>query len=168
MTGDEEKCRAAGMDDYLSKPIDRVKLEICLQRLLSSDGSAGAAHAIEAAHPRAPVLVHDPVEWGALLQSIDGDEGFARDLVDAYILTGDRELAAIVLALHTGDAVSLRESAHTLKGASANLRASAATSAAALLESAAGLGESAQIPALAENLTTEVRRTIEYLRSAVG
>jgi CheY-like chemotaxis protein len=31
----EEKCRAAGMDDYLSKPIDRAKLEACLARFLS-------------------------------------------------------------------------------------------------------------------------------------
>jgi CheY-like chemotaxis protein len=175
MKGDKEKCRAAGMDDYLSKPIDRVKLEVCLEHLLPSTGSTGLTLAItdapavvESALEHAPVQLHHPVDWEALLESLDGDHEFARDLADAFIGTGDRELAAIAAALGTGDATALRQSAHTLKGASANLRASAATSAAAQLESAADLGESAQIPALAENLTTEVRRMTAYLRSKMG
>jgi HPt (histidine-containing phosphotransfer) domain-containing protein len=108
-----------------------------------------------------------PVDWEALLESIDGDKAFARGLVDAFIGTGDRELEAIATALATGDAATLRLASHTLKGASANLRASAATSAAAQLEAAAGSGESTEIPALAKNLTAEVNRTIAYLRSRV-
>jgi HPt (histidine-containing phosphotransfer) domain-containing protein len=114
------------------------------------------------------VQPHHPVDWEALLESLDGDQEFARDLADAFIGTGDRELAAIAAALGTGDAAALRESAHALKGASANLRGSAATSAAAQLEAAARLGKSAQIPALAENLTSEVRRMTAYLRSKLG
>ncbi len=175
MKGDEEKCRAAGMDDYLSKPIDRAKLEACLEHLLPSIGSTGLTLAIkeapvvaESAPQHTPVQPHHPVDWDALLESIDGDQDFARDLADAFIGTGDRELAAIAAALGTGDAAALRESAHALKGASANLRASAATSAAAQLESAAGMGTSPQIPALAEKLTTEVKRMTAYLRSKVG
>jgi len=41
MKGDEEKCRAAGMDDYLTKPIDRVKLEACVDALMVGTGSTG-------------------------------------------------------------------------------------------------------------------------------
>ena len=165
MKGDEEKCRAAGMDDYLPKPIDRLKLEICLERLLTGGGSAAPMLEVKEGDPG---FTQDPVEWQALLESIDGDRGFARDLVDAFIGSADRELTTIAAALHAGDTATLREAAHTLKGASSNLRAPAATSAAALLESAAGSGKSAQIPTLADNLNTEVRRTIAYLKSAVG
>jgi CheY-like chemotaxis protein len=175
MKGDEEKCRAAGMDDYLSKPIDRARLENCLEHLLPNTGSTGltlaikeATVAVESAPRSAPMHLHHPVDWEALLDSIDGDREFARDLADAFIGTGDRELAAIAAALGRGDAAALRESAHALKGASANLRAAAATSAAAQLESAARLGKSAQLPALAATLTTEVRRMTAYLRSKVS
>jgi signal transduction histidine kinase/CheY-like chemotaxis protein len=167
MKGDEEKCRAAGMDEYLSKPIDRVKLDACLQGLLPSTSSTGSTLAIQETSGAFESAQH-PVDWQALLASMEGDESFVRDLLDAFITTGDRELAAIATALRTGDADSLRESAHTLKGASANMRASAVTAAAAELESAAGSGASAQIPSLAKSLATEVGRATEYLRSMVG
>ena len=108
------------------------------------------------------------VDWDALLDSIDGDTGFARELVGAFVGTADRELAAIAAALGTGDAATLRESAHTLKGTSANLRASAAAAAAAQLETAARTGQTAQVSALADKLTAEVRGAIVYLKTKVG
>ena len=103
-----------------------------------------------------------------MLESIDGDEKFARDLADAFVETGTRELAAISTALGAGDAAALRSSAHTIKGASANLRAPAVVAAAAQLESAAGLGENPQTAALAEKLAAEVTKMTAYLQSKVG
>ncbi len=38
MKGDDEKCRAAGMTDYLTKPLDRNKLQACLERHLGKLG----------------------------------------------------------------------------------------------------------------------------------
>ena len=169
MKGDEEECRAAGMDEYLTKPIDRVKFDACLSRLLPGTGSTGLTLAIKeppiAAEAEQP---HTPVDWEVLLESIDGDKEFARELLGALIGTADRELAAIAAALSSGDAATIRESAHSLKSASANLRAAPAMAAAAQLEAAADRGESAQITVLAEKLTMEVKGAIEYFKSKVG
>jgi signal transduction histidine kinase/DNA-binding response OmpR family regulator len=166
MRGDEEKCLAAGMDEYLSKPIDRVKLDACLQKLLPSTISTGSILAIQETFAARGSAGH-PVDWPALLASVEGDEAFVCDLVDAFVTTGNQELAAIATALRTGDTDSLRQSAHTLKGASANMRASAVTAAAAELESAADSSAGTRIPPLVDKLAMEIERAIEYLMSTV-
>jgi CheY-like chemotaxis protein len=191
MKGDDEKCRAAGMDDYLTKPIDRAKLDACLERFLANTGATASMRALkdasfgtgaaqesmaasgESGRVFAKIAAEgnssaDSVDWVALLASVDGDEGFARELVGLFIASGDQALAAIAVALGKGDYTTVRESAHALKGATANLRASAATTAAAQLESAAGSENCAQVPALAEKLKTEIKRTVEYLKSKVA
>ena len=167
MKGDEEKCRAAGMDEYLSKPIDRVKLDAWLQGLLPGTSSSATMLAIQQTSG-ALDSVKQPVDWQALLASIESDDAFLRDLIDAFITTGDQELAAIAMALRMGDAESLRESAHKLKGAAASMWASAATAAAAELESAAGSGVNAATATLVDKLAAAVVGAMEYLRSMAG
>ena len=54
--------------------------------------------------PGAPVPPQYSIDWDALLDSIDGDAGFARDLTGAFIDVADRELARIAAALNAGDA----------------------------------------------------------------
>jgi two-component system sensor histidine kinase/response regulator len=168
MKGAEEKCRAAGMDDYLTKPIDRAKLEACLDLHLLSTGTTGSMPALKST----PTGIDDPspppVDWDALLAFIDGDGAFVRELAESFIGTGDKALAVIAAALSTGDSAMMRDAAHSLKGASAKLRAMEATSAAAELEEAAILGKANEVRMLAERLATEVRRTIEYLRTKVA
>jgi CheY-like chemotaxis protein len=191
MKGADEKCRAAGMDDYLTKPIDRAKLDAYLDHFLPSTGSTGSMQALKDAALGTKTAKEsvgesggsghvlgketakansfgDPVDWKGLLESIDGDEGFARELVDVFIASGDQALAAIAAALGKGDYATVRASAHALKGASTNLRASALSPAAAQLEAAALSGDSAELPGLAEKLRTEFKRTIEYLQSKVA
>ena len=109
MKGAEEKCRAAGMDDYLTKPIDRAKLEACLDQHLLSTGTTGSMPALESTQTllsRRPVIENPPappVDWDALLAFIDGDVAFARELAESFVGIGEKALAVIAAALSTGD-----------------------------------------------------------------
>jgi CheY-like chemotaxis protein/HPt (histidine-containing phosphotransfer) domain-containing protein len=166
MKGDDEKCREAGMTDYLTKPLDRVKLQACLERHLGKlGGEAPAAGAEPAAEVRADAA---PVDWTAFLKSMDGDETLARELVDLFIESGDETLAAILNALGSQDYAAVGEQAHSLKGASANLRATATAQAAARLEAAAKARDIPQIDTLTAALKTEVSRTIDFLRTKIA
>jgi CheY-like chemotaxis protein/HPt (histidine-containing phosphotransfer) domain-containing protein len=166
MKGDDEKCREAGMTDYLTKPLDRARLLACLERHLGKLGGDGPTdtHLTLLEAPPAPA----PVDWKEFMQSMDGDETLARELVDLFIESGDETLAAIVSALGMRDYVAVSEQAHSLKGASANLRAATTAAVAAKLETAARQGDTPQIDTLATALRSEVTRTIEYLRTKVA
>jgi two-component system, sensor histidine kinase and response regulator len=167
MKGDDDKCKAAGMDDYLTKPLDRAKLTACLERHLGGKMSAGGAQdAVDVGADGA--TINAPVDWKEFMRSMDGDESLARELVDLFIQSGDESLAAIVDALDMNDYAAVSQQAHSLKGASANLRATATATVAAKLEAAARSGDAPQIDTLTSALKTEVTRTIEYLRNKVA
>jgi two-component system sensor histidine kinase/response regulator len=182
MKGDEDKCRAAGMDDYLTKPIDRVKLEACVDALTVFTGSTGTVpvlnSAAEAVLAEKSVVgaasgaqrwdSEGPVNEKAFVALVDGDWDFARGLVESFADTGNAVLATVRTAVAAGDFLALSEAAHVIKGASANLFASAVVVEARRLEDAAKLGDVAEIMKSAERVSIEVAKAVEYLRARTG
>jgi CheY-like chemotaxis protein len=179
MKGDEEKCRAAGMDDYLTKPIDRVKLEACVNALMVGTGSTGTAPALnsvgvaamaektaaEAASGAQGQNSEGPVNAEALAALVDGDWLFARGLVQSFTDTANAALATIGIAVAARDWLTLSEAAHVIKGAGANLFATAAAAEAGQLEDAAKLGDGWEIETCVERLRIEVAKAVEYFRA---
>jgi signal transduction histidine kinase/CheY-like chemotaxis protein len=165
MKGDDIRCREAGMDDYLTKPLDRAKLVACLERILGplAKPSGPAEEAKMPTEDTQPA----PVDWTALMTSIDGDQEIAVELVQLFITSGDEQLANIVAAVAKGDYATIGAQAHSLKGASANLQARLACEAAARLEAAAR-ARSPEVSNLAQELGAEVTRAMQFLRSKVA
>jgi CheY-like chemotaxis protein len=167
MKGANAQCTASGMDDYLSKPIDRAQLELHLEHWLLKDenGERRKMDSSAAEHPR---LMDSPVDWLALLSGTDQDEGFARELATLFIDNSTSNIDVIVAALESGDYGQLGDKAHELKGASANLQAARTAEAAERLEAAAKLGDADQIKELADELRQEIDRTVVFLRAKVS
>jgi CheY-like chemotaxis protein/HPt (histidine-containing phosphotransfer) domain-containing protein len=155
MKGAERNCRDAGMDDYLTKPLDRALLGEAVERHLAR--TCPGSNIMEGKD--------SPVDWEQLMTTMDGDQESAQELVRLFIDSGDATLRDISAALGRGDLAAVGYAAHSFKGSSASIRARSASAAAAQLEEAARAGATDRIPQLEEQLQREAHRAMEYLRA---
>ncbi len=133
MEGDRERCLAAGMDDYLSKPLRSADLDATLERWIDVHGPT----------------VMDRSLLAALARDV-GDPSIADEICDLFL----NELGPRVEAIHgAADPEALRVAAHTLKGSAANVGAVALSGAAAEIELLAARGELAPLTRLDEAVT---------------
>jgi HPt (histidine-containing phosphotransfer) domain-containing protein len=151
MDGDREMCLAAGMDDYITKPVRLEAIAAVLERWagrpVPDEPEAGAVG------PAPGGALPDPLDQAQieLLSSLDDGEGAVlREIIDQYLAQTVEGRGDLVRAIGQGDAQALERAAHKLRGASANVGAVVlaeicseleAQGRAARLEGAAGLVE---------------------------
>ncbi len=139
-----ESCIAAGMDDYLSKPVKADQLESTLNRLLGgtpTDASLGQVAGEPGRAEGEGVLDAAQVQDLRELAAATGDPDFFRDLVDQYLDQAASQLAELREAGAQRDAIVLKAIAHSLKGASATIGATEVASECVALEEAAARGD---------------------------
>ena len=167
LVGDREKCIAAGMDDYLSKPVKDQELEEILNRLVFGiDG--GAPQPV----PRTALpLTHAngvlDLEQFHQLRDLAGDgdnSDFLRNLVEQYLQEAACQLAELRRVTQGGEPKAVRTAAHGLKGSSATMGAKSVADACQALELLAGEGEMPAPEAL-ERISAELERAAAALRS---
>ncbi|HOX44902.1 MAG TPA: ATP-binding protein [Myxococcota bacterium] len=135
MSGDRERCLAAGMNDYVAKPIEPRQLEAAVRRQLGPGlGLAGGTLAVQPGG--APVF-----DRQAVLARLGGDQGTLRELAELFMSTAPGLLEDLRLALAADDLGQVARRAHTLKGACAALGAASMLAATEVLEQAARDGE---------------------------
>jgi len=127
MKGDRERCLAAGMDAYTSKPIRIRELEQAIAELINSPSSAKVP--VSKAEQTDGVIDH-----AALVAGVDGNRRLLREIVRLFLADCPQRLAEIKDAIRRGDAVALGRAAHTLKGSVGNFAAKNAFAAAQRLE----------------------------------
>ena len=169
LIGDREQGLAAGMNEYLTKPIDPAALNQALRRWLPSAIDLPALPALPAATPApAPSATPPPsspaaIDWAELRGRLMGDDRLVRRIIAAFPDDLDSILASIRAAQTAGDLPATARAAHTLKGASANLGAAPLRAACAALEKTALAGDASAIPGLVDT----VLASAETLRAAI-
>lgn len=139
--GEAERCVAAGMDDFLGKPVSIVQLARKLRQWLPHVVFPAQQTALVATPPSSVPMTPAPVDIAALADIAGGDAGVVANLLRGFVESTERDLAAIVAAHAGGDAEAVARDAHRIKGAARLVGAHALGDAADALERRARLGE---------------------------
>ena len=168
--GDRERCMDAGMDGYISKPINPDLLITEIQNLLqiASSEAQEASESTEVAEPAdaTPVelqtaveeaymqpVLHSPFDLTNLVQRCMGDPDFAVRILEKFAKRAVEDIAKLKEAVQQLDADQVSRQAHSIKGAAANLCAEELRRLAAELET---IGRSGKLTAEAATLTDQM------------
>jgi signal transduction histidine kinase/CheY-like chemotaxis protein len=172
MAGDREQCLEAGMDDYLSKPINRQELLAVLARQSANKTAGQPEPPAETAPPRAIPANEaldsqkadaEVVNKAELLSRLEGDEQLLLELIEVFQADSDSLLQQVSQAVSSQNAAELERSAHKLKGA-VSIFGNEATQAALVLET---MGRNREIGNAADALV-ELQKNMAALEKALN
>jgi CheY-like chemotaxis protein/HPt (histidine-containing phosphotransfer) domain-containing protein len=129
MPGDREKCLAAGMDDYIAKPVRLEDIRTIVERWAPTAARSDPpepAPAAAASPPAAPTAnpppdappPQAPVEMERLCALTDGTPESLRELISLYLDQTSDQLLQLEAALKTNQPAEARRLAHGCAGAS--------------------------------------------------
>jgi len=171
MQGAKDECLAAGMNDYISKPIDPEYLFTVLSRWIqhrASDTTTKPSIIQPQPLPMSTAAIVFPanlpgVDLQAGLQRLNGNKKLYQDLLMAFAKDYATAVSDIKIALSTADFDTAKKLAHTLKGVAGNLSADVIYLAAKNLE----LGVSQKTTTQFKQLLSELDNALQPLVKAL-
>ena len=162
MQGDREKCLAAGMDAYLSKPATPADIITTLNQLVSGQSLPNPAEQADTVSQPDPVNKTEPendvpvFNRSELLERLGGRE----EMLGRFIGMFTKNVAGYMELLHSGielgDGEQIRIQAHSIKGAAANIAAHRVRESAFVLEKCGREGKLDGAAALFQQLTKDI------------
>ena len=172
MQSDREKCIAAGMNDYMSKPIFPQTLVAALEKWLPPDGAGPkeTTPGLVCAAVPLPLPGGDRVfDREGLVARLMDDEPFTRSVVASFLEDLPRQLEALLGCLTAGDTRGVQSRAHTIKGVAGNVGGEALRGVAAAMEQSAKSGDLQALQTLHVQLLDQVERLKEAIsKSGLG
>ncbi|MEW6079902.1 MAG: response regulator [Thermodesulfobacteriota bacterium] len=158
MEGDRRKCLEAGMDDYLTKPIQPDKMADRLARWLSGKGQTDPADEVPAVIADKDQAQDQTSIFDAdnLLRRMNADKASVRPVIAGFLVDLSRYAAAIKSHLLNGDGSSVQRQAHTIKGAAANVGCYRLQQAALAVETACMSGDLKRVTDLMNALEEQI------------
>ncbi|HKC75731.1 MAG TPA: response regulator, partial [Chloroflexota bacterium] len=157
LEGDAEKCLAAGMDDYIPKPVTVQRLEAVLTRWSPRTAPGGPDEAVDA---RALAALRD-------LQGA-GRPDILAEVIAVYLRDTPPRLAALHDAVARTDAEALRRAAHSLKGSSSHIGAVQMARLCTDLEDQARIADLTGAPETLRRLDEAFESVRAHLRALAG
>jgi len=162
MHGDRERCLKAGMNDYISKPIDmRILAQILEKWLPRNDVESGDNKHSSDGNAHEPATNSTIFDYSGMMERFSNDQELAKKVIAIFIEDVPKQLITLKEDLHRGDFKTLEIVAHSMKGAASNLGLEQFRSVAFSIEQAARKGEKASI-------TRDLPILEEHFRSVVA
>jgi two-component system, sensor histidine kinase and response regulator len=172
MSGDLERCLAAGMDGLLTKPLAVPRLrEVLLKYVTRANEGASATQVLSTSLDKvkdAENAAPPPVDLSRLRALVGDDDEFIRELCETFITTANDSLAHIVSALASGNRATLATAAHKLKGGSQSICAERVSHLALILERGASAEDLKALTSRASELRNALEESEGFLRNAFG
>ncbi len=156
--GDREKCLAAGMDGYVTKPINPDELFAAIGELVVSARSAPAQTEVSAA-PLPP-----PIDFDTLLNRCLNDREFAIKTLEKFQNRAQADVQLLRAYIDSGDTAGIRRLAHNLKSVAAHVAASPLREIVEQIELQSSQDEATFLAAKLAELTTEAERCSAYIQ----
>jgi len=152
--GDREHCLEAGMDAYVSKPIDSGLLFDAIEKLTRNAGNPDNTEDGSAV-----------MDKNMLLNAFDGDWDFLKEVVDVFLTDYPRLVDDLRRANREGDAGTLMRAAHSLKGMLRNFEAEPAAEVAFVLEELNNADDFDGVAETIEDLAGQIAEVDKALRA---